>query len=305
MMSNYYPVLIPTLCRIDHFKRCVESLSACTHADKTVLYIALDYPLTDSHWEGYKKIKSYINQIQGFKEVVVIKREKNYGPERNIQNAVKVIFEKYEAYILSEDDNEFSPNFLDYMNKCLMLYKDEIRVYAICGYNFPVDFSSYNKNIYFNHLYSAWGVGRWRDKQFQYDISTVKSILGSLHQVIRIYYYDPKYLLSLLRMAKENKLYGDILVCAYSIANKRLNVFPTVSKVRNLGHDGTGQHSTEAGRNIYENQIVDDERLIDIDKIEVKRLRYQKMDKYLDISLGQKIKLIPKLLIYWIKQSIL
>ena len=37
-MNNFAPVLIPTLCRYDHLKRCIESLSACTHAEKTDLY---------------------------------------------------------------------------------------------------------------------------------------------------------------------------------------------------------------------------------------------------------------------------
>lgn len=301
IMSNYYPVLIPTLCRVEHFKKCVQSLSACTHADKTELYIALDYPLIDNHWDGYNKILSFINEIHGFKDVTIIKREKNYGPEQNIIKAVTVILEKYDAYILSEDDNEFSPNFLEYMNKCLDLYREDARVYAVCGYNFPVDFSSYGNNIYFNHLYSAWGVGRWREKTIPYNITTVRSILGSLRQIVRIYYFNPKYLLSLLRMARENKLYADLLVCAYSIANKKLNVFPTVSKVRNLGHDGSGQHSTKAGRDTYEKQIVDNAFSFDVDEVEVERLRYKKMDKYLDISVGQKIKLIAKLFIYWIR----
>lgn len=33
------------------------------------------------------------------------------------------IFEKYESWILSEDDNLFSPNFLDYVNQNLEIYK--------------------------------------------------------------------------------------------------------------------------------------------------------------------------------------
>lgn len=301
-IDTYYPVLIPTLCRFEHFKRCVETLSACTHADKTTLYIALDYPLKEDHWEGYKNISSFIDNIKGFENVIVLKREKNLGPAQNIKRAKDVIFDKYDAYIFSEDDNEFSPNFLDYMNKCLNRYKDDPSIYAVCGYNFPVDFGDYNKNVYFNHLYSAWGVGRWRYKEIPFEISSVKSILGSLRHVIRIYYYNPKYLLYLLRMVQKEVVYGDLLVCAYSIAQKKLNVFPIVSKVRNHGHDGSGQNSTEIGKNKYETQVIDQELFFDVDDIEVKRLKCQKMDKYLDISLGQKVKLIPKLLLYWIKQ---
>ena len=63
---NYTPILIPTLNRYNHLKRCVESLAKCTHADKTDLYIALDYPLKEENcnynWRYYLlKCYSYNN----------------------------------------------------------------------------------------------------------------------------------------------------------------------------------------------------------------------------------------------------
>jgi len=58
-MNNYAPVVIPTLNRHTHFKCCVESLATCTNADRTDLFIFLDYPLKDVHWEGYELIKAY------------------------------------------------------------------------------------------------------------------------------------------------------------------------------------------------------------------------------------------------------
>ena len=44
IVNNLAPVIIPTLCRYDHFKRLMESLNKCTWADKTDVYIGLDYP---------------------------------------------------------------------------------------------------------------------------------------------------------------------------------------------------------------------------------------------------------------------
>ena len=52
----YAPVLIPTLCRYDHFIRCLESLKKNTWAKYTEVYIAVDYPAKESHWDGYKRI---------------------------------------------------------------------------------------------------------------------------------------------------------------------------------------------------------------------------------------------------------
>ena len=101
-ISQFAPVLIPTLNRYDHFRRCVESLSKCTHADKTDLHIALDYPANDSHWDGYNKIKEYLNEVSGFKSVNIIQRDQNYGSIQNIKDAREQVFQRYDRIILSE-----------------------------------------------------------------------------------------------------------------------------------------------------------------------------------------------------------
>ena len=51
----YAPVVIPTLCRYEHLKRCIDSLSNCTGADRTELYIGLDFPAEESHWEDIER----------------------------------------------------------------------------------------------------------------------------------------------------------------------------------------------------------------------------------------------------------
>ena len=110
-LNNFAPVLIPTLSRFEHFKRCVESLSNCTYAEKTDLFIALDYPFDNTHWEGYNKIVRFIPEIKGFNNVIVQKRNTNYGAKKKLYDARNQVFEKYDRLIVSEDDNEFSPNF--------------------------------------------------------------------------------------------------------------------------------------------------------------------------------------------------
>ena len=54
----YAPVVIPTLNRFEHFKQCLESLERCNNADKTEVYVALDYPPSDKYVEGGEKLMS-------------------------------------------------------------------------------------------------------------------------------------------------------------------------------------------------------------------------------------------------------
>lgn len=74
----YAPIYIPTLCRYEHFKQCIESLAQCEGASETEVYVALDYPAKESHLEGYEKIKTYLETAGNmtFKKLHVHKREK-------------------------------------------------------------------------------------------------------------------------------------------------------------------------------------------------------------------------------------
>ncbi|MEI6052507.1 MAG: hypothetical protein WCQ44_07390, partial [Opitutaceae bacterium] len=120
-------------------KKCIESLAACTHADKTDIFIFLDYPLKDNHWEGFEIIKNFLPHIKGFKTLNIIERTKNYGAVDNYYKSLEYVFEQYDRLIFTEDDNEFSPNFLDYINKGLDKFENNPSIYSICGYNFPIE----------------------------------------------------------------------------------------------------------------------------------------------------------------------
>ena len=105
-ITTFAPVSIPTLCRFEHFKRCIESLSRCTWAEYTDVYVALDYPAKESHWEGYKKIKAYLDTCGNmtFKSLNVVIREKNYGigSQGNMATLNKGIRQKYDRYIITD-----------------------------------------------------------------------------------------------------------------------------------------------------------------------------------------------------------
>ena len=55
VVTTFAPVVIPTLCRYQHFRNCLETLAQCTWAEYTEVYVGLDYPLNESHCEGYDK----------------------------------------------------------------------------------------------------------------------------------------------------------------------------------------------------------------------------------------------------------
>ncbi len=271
---TFAPVCIPTLCRYDHFKRCVESLSRCTHADKTDLIIALDFPLKDSHKAGYEKISEYISSITGFKNVITIRREKNYGAVKNSYDIILTVFEKYERLIFTEDDDEFSPNFLDFINKGLEKFENDEEVYAICGYHFPYSLKNYANNVYSSHAISAWGIGYWRHKYMPvtvvvYNFTFIKTILSSWNKSFKLYSRNFSIINDLISQQTKNMLCEDCLITAYLLNTNKYCIFPTVSKVRNWGQDGSGEHSGDMGEKefIYTHQKIDQENTFHYDDI--------------------------------------
>lgn len=103
----YAPVLIPTLCRSDHFIRCLESLKKNTWAKYTEVYIAVDYPAKESHWDGYKRIVEYLScDCTEFANLHVIKRPYNYGGAANMVALRDYVLKKHDRFIRTEDDNK-------------------------------------------------------------------------------------------------------------------------------------------------------------------------------------------------------
>jgi len=262
-MNNFAPVVIPTLNRHMHLKQCVESLSSCTHADKTDLFIFLDYPLKDGHKAGYELIKTYLPNIKGFKTVNVIMRENNFGPVANFSKSIEYVFERYDRLIFSEDDNEFSPNFLDYINKGLDKFENNNNVFAVCGYNFPAESPpKYKYNYFFYQRFSAWGTGIWKNKfpvEPVWDYNKIaeftnnKNYANILKRQAERHYYRLLYCI-------KNKItiYGDEVLILICIIRNQYCVYPVESKVRNNGHDGTGVHGSLIVNNLYSKQKIDD-----------------------------------------------
>lgn len=237
-----YPVIIPTLNRFQHLHDCLESLGKCRLAEQTKVIIALDYPANDSHWEGYKRIKEYLPTLKCFNKLEVIERQENYGVERNTLDLIQYALDCYEACIYSEDDNVFAPGFLEFVNSGLNNFSDDPKIMTVCGYTLPTYYKT-NADVIITHESSAWGMGMWRHKKLKLsDRGYGHYIVNSVYRSSKIYLYYPELLLMLMDMCKRNVIYGDVLNTSYNILKNTYQLRPAISLVKNIGHDGTGEH---------------------------------------------------------------
>ena len=248
----YSPIIIPTLNRFTHFKNCVESLAGCTNADKTELIIGLDYPPSEKYVDGWIKIKNYLLTVKGFYKVTVIEHEENLGAIKNFNFLIDYVLARYDSFIFTEDDNVFSPCFLDYITNCLSNYKFDKSVNAICGYSKITDFPAKNNTIKINADFVAWGFASTKDK-YKELFNSIKPnyrriVCNHNIKVFRLWNYE-KLFLDFVNWLDNKDLDRpcDITFAISNIINCKYVVMSTIPMVRNMGYDGSGENCSDDG----------------------------------------------------------
>ena len=284
-MMQCAPVLIVTLNRYEHLKRCIDSLRKNKLACYTDLYIGFDYPPDQKYEKGYHQVKKYLGGgIDGFHDVIIMEHSSNRGVYRNVLDLRAAVYKKYDRYIITEDDNEFSPNYLEYMNKGLEKYEKDDDVLAISGYCYPIESSSFKGNVFKCGTYfAAYGYGIWKQKEEEMRKCLNMSFFCGLYRN-SAYMKDlacqsrnqyANMVKGMLKYTSElisgNELREDDLAYGlYMVASGKKMVYPVISKARNWGYDGTGvncgeinfkQQKTVNHRNfLFEKQSIDQDK---------------------------------------------
>lgn len=271
MTNTFAPIMITTLCRYEHFKRCIESLAQNTYANQTELYIGLDYPLKENHWPGYKKIKEYVYTITGFKHVHIFERERNYGARENYWALRHEIEKKYDSIIITEDDNEFSPCFLDFMNKALVKYWNEEQVRTVGAY-LGEEFEGIKQTgTIFTYSNTAWGAGVWKHKDTDFPPDEFyRNIIHNKNKSWKLFSTVPGCWVMLYRMVTRGLSFGDVKREVYNCMNHTYQVRPYTSLVRNWGNDGSGAHCVADNNRFVSADILGSKTFGELDDCEVK-----------------------------------
>jgi SAM-dependent methyltransferase len=255
----YAPVLISVYDRLSKLKELVNSLVSNKEAIETDLYIAIDFPYKKEDQNKHKAVIDFCKEISGFKSVNPIIREVNYGPYRNMREARLQLLNIYPYAISITDDHVVSPNFLEYMNKALKFYEEDDRIFAITGYNYPVQMPpEYKYSCYLWPGFNGYGNGWWKSK-FDYsylEFNNFRDFLSDKSKVTQFFNIANHILPIILAGLKKGISYGDAALRYNLFINNRYQLYPMISKTRNKGFDGSGVHCDV--NNIYEKQRIDD-----------------------------------------------
>ena len=244
------PVGIIGFNRPIHLQNLLESLSKNKEIKDTKVYFFIDGFNKESDKDSNSDVLKVCNQKWGFKESEIIVNNENIGLKKQIIKSGNFLANRYESFILLEDDLIVGEYFLDYMNKSLDIYKDHENIFHINGYNFKNKFLN-GRGTYISKFIHPWGWGTWSHKwlDFTSDIDFDKN---------KIKYRKPEdqYRFNFFNLAtykiqldkNEKKLISTWAVYWYQyiFLKSGYSVIPGKSQTVNEGFDGTG---TNSGKN--------------------------------------------------------
>jgi len=179
-MINFSPIALFCFKRLDTLKICVESFKSCPEAIHSELIIFSDAARNEEELLKVNLIRSYINEIDGFKSIKVNYRDRNFGVDYNIINGIKEMSDNYESFIVVEDDLIVSSQFLKFMNEGLIYYKSYERVLTLSAFNYVKPPKNYIWDIYFAKRTNPWGWATWSNKikEVDWDLAIKENFLN-------------------------------------------------------------------------------------------------------------------------------
>lgn len=242
---NLAPVLLFAYKRPWHLKQTVEALQRNILADQSELFIFSDGQKTVAEAKKIAEVRKYIYSIRGFARINIFTQKINQGLANSIITGVTKIIKKYGKVIVLEDDLLSSPNYLKFMNSALNYYEKDKRIFSVTGYNYPIKIpNSYHEQVYLAYRCTSWGWATWRNRWQKVDwmIRDYKEFIKS-DCAKREFIKGGEDLTALLEYQMRGFI--DSWAIRFCYAHYKNNAFclhPTVSKIKNIGLEGSGTH---------------------------------------------------------------
>jgi hypothetical protein len=257
---NLAPIILFVYNRPWHTRQTVETLQRNELAEQSELFIYSDGAKNKDARKSVDEVREYIDKIDGFKKVTVIKREKNWGLANSIIDGVTKIVNEYGKIIVLEDDLVTSPYFLKFMNEALEFYSDDNRIFSISGYTYAYDTKIEHDDVFLFYGASSWGWSTWVDRwnKIDFEVKDYQELLTNKAKQKK-FNRGGDFLFDMLKAQMKGQIDSWAIRFSYSHSkNNALCLFPSKSMVQNIGHDNSGTHCGASDRwnvNLYTNYL--------------------------------------------------
>jgi len=278
-MKTLSPIVLFTYNRPWHTIQTVEALKKNELAQESELFIFSDGWKNEDDKPKVLEVRDYLKTIDGFKNVTIIEKDKNWGLANNIIDGVSKIVNEYDKVIVLEDDLMTSPYFLKYMNEALKRYKDEEKVMHISGYMYPIK-KERLPDTFFLKPTSCWGWATWkrawkyfeRNPEIQINLLNKKQKKDFNLNDSYDYWFQ-------VELNYKGKLYTWAIFWYLSVYLQcGLSLHPRDSLVKNIGIDGSGVHVGKAPEFEVELSMKNSWEFPDI--IEEQQLARQRLEEF-------------------------
>jgi len=278
------PVCLFVYSRLAETRRTVEELRVARGADETDLHVFSDGPRPGAE-RKVAEVREYLRTIDGFKSISFHESDRNKGLAASIIEGVSRILAEHESVVVLEDDLLVSRNFLDFMGAALEKYRSHAKVLSVSGYSFPIEHArDYPYDVFFGIRASSWGWATWKDRWEKVDWTCAGYERFRWNPIARWRFNaggsDMSRMLDRQMAGKINS--WAIRFCFHQHVHGMVDVVPVVSKVQNIGRDGSeGENCNNLG-NRFET-ILDESGssqfrfadTIQLDKAYLRRFRSQ------------------------------
>jgi Glycosyl transferase family 2 len=247
--ASWAPIVLFTYDRPDHTRRTLEALAANDGAGDSDLVVYSDGPRTADRAEPVRAVRAQLRSVAGFKSVTVVERDANMGLANSVIAGVSEALTRSSSVIVMEDDLLTARNFLAFMNAALSTYEPRRDIFSVTGYNYPIRIPpTYREDAYLSYRGSSWGWGTWRDRWSRVDwaVSDYDAFVADA-KAQELFRRGGNDLPGMLELQMSGQLDSWSIRFDYAhFKHDALCVHPVVSKVQNIGFDGSGVHCTES-----------------------------------------------------------
>jgi hypothetical protein len=284
------PIVIFVYRRV--IQRTIDSLLVNELASESDVFIFSDGFKNDLDKHDVLDVRNYLDQIKGFKSLSISYSKVNKGLADSVVSGVSEILNQYQSVIVIEDDLIVSRDYLQYMNEALNYYQDKNMIWSISGYgpNLPC-LKNYSKHLYLSYRASSWGWATWKDRwdsvdwlsqdfhQFKKDSNLRKNFNLGGNDMFRM--------LELQMLGKIDS--WAIRWCFSQFLQEKYSIYPTKSKVVNIGfddskgtHNGTDKNQIHSLTKKNKWKVSLDETKVDFFELELDRGITKCFKKYHD-----------------------
>lgn len=240
------PIVLFVYNRLWHARRVIEALKKNELASESEFFIYSDAAKNEKAIEQVNEVRKYIKQIDGFKKITIIEREKNCGLANSIIGGVTEIINEFGKIVVLEDDLLTSPYLLRFMNEALCLFSEDDRVVSIHGWRFPTNVIL--PEAFFLRGADCWGWSTWR-RGWDLFNPNGQALLEDIDRRGLRKAFDVNGTYPYSKMLEDQiKGVNDswaIRWYASAFLAEKLTLYPGRSLVHNIGNDSSGTHCSK------------------------------------------------------------